>query len=510
MQVTETHSEGLKREFTVVVPAADLESAVDSRLQEISQTVEMKGFRPGKVPMSIVRQKYRPSILGEVLEQTIQESARKAIEEKSLRPAMQPKIEIKDFADDKDLEFTMDVELMPEFEIGDLSELKLTRMTAEITDQTIEDAMARIAEAEKRFEKVEEDRGAVSGDALLIDFVGEIDGVTSDGATGNDFELELGSNSFIPGFEEQLIGSKAGDKKEVKLNFPEDYPHPDSAGKEAKFDVTIKELRARAESAIDDLMAQRHGFDDLPGMKDGVRERLVHEFDQAARARLKRNMLDALAERHSFDVPPGMIEQEFEQIWQQVKADVERSGQSFEEATGDTEEDAEKEYREIAARRVRLGLVLAEIGRQNNMSVTQQDLVNAAMESASQLPNPEQVAEFYRANPQALERFQAPVFEDKVVAFVTELATVTDKTVSQDELFSDPDDDGAGAGGGKKPAKKKSATKKKPAAKADGDAKKAAPKKKAAAPRKKAATKAVDSDKPAAAKKTAKKKSTKE
>lgn len=487
MQVTETHSEGLKREFKVVVPSADVESAVDSRLQEISKTVTMKGFRPGKVPMSIVRQKYRPSILGEVLEQTIQESARQAIEDQSLRPATQPNIEITEFGDDKDLEFTMGVELMPEFEIGELSDLELERMQAEVTDETVDDALGRIADAEKRFEKVEADRGAESGDAVLIDFVGEIDGEQQDGATGEDFELELGSGSFIPGFEDQLVGVKAGEKRTVKLTFPENYPHPDSAGKDAKFEVTAKELRVRVDAEIDDEMAKRHGFEDLATMKDGVRERLTMEFDQASKARLKRSMLDVLAARHDFDVPPGMVQQEFDQIWQQVKADVERSGVSFEEATGETEEEAEKEYRDIAARRVRLGLVLAEIGRQNNISVSQQDLVNAAMESASQLPNPEQVAEFYRANPQALERFQAPVYEDKVVAFISELAKVTDRSVSQEELFADPDEGGEeadkkdAAGDDKK--KKKAPAKKKAAAKKDdsgGAKKKAAPKKAAA------------------------------
>tara|TARA_Y100001970_G_scaffold294363_1_gene451558 strand:- start:5667 stop:7193 length:1527 start_codon:yes stop_codon:yes gene_type:complete len=440
MQVNETLSEGLKREFKIVVPNSDLESAVDHKLKEIGQTASMKGFRPGKIPMSILKQKYRPSVLGEILEKTVQESAKKAIEDRSLRPAMQPSIEITDFAEDKDLEFKLGLELFPDFEIGDLATIKLERLKCDASNKAVDEAVIRVSEAEKRFEVVDKIRAAESGDAVLIDFNGEVDGVSNDGLKGQDFELELGSESFIPGFERQLVGVKAGEKRSIDVKFPDEYSHADVAGKNAKFEVHVKELRSKIESSVDDEMAKRHGFEDLNKMKEVVKGRLNSEFEQASHARIKRDLLDDFAERYSFEVPQGMVEQEFEQIWEQIKVEVEQSDDSFEEVVGSSEEDAEQEYRDIATRRVRLGLVLTEIGQKNNITVAQQDLLQAALAAASNLPNPEQVIEFYRANPKALERYQAPVYEDKVVAFITELADVREREVTQEELFAEPEE----------------------------------------------------------------------
>ncbi|MBR72803.1 MAG: trigger factor [Rhodospirillaceae bacterium] len=440
MQLNETKSDGLKREYKIVVESAEFDSAVDNRLKEIAKTANIKGFRPGKVPMSIIKQKYKQGILGEILQQTVQDSTRQALEEKSIRPAMEPKIEITKFDEGQDLEFTVAIEVMPDFEISDLSSLHLEKLKTDVSEDSIEDALKRILEAEKRFAKTTEERAAKNGDALLIDFSGQIDGKTTEGLSAKDYELELGSGSFIPGFEDQLIGSKSNQDQTVSVKFPDSYANEEMQGKEAIFNVSIKEVRERITSSLDDEMAKRHGFDDLKSLRNGVTERLKQEFEQASQARLKRTLLDKLAEQHDFNVPPSMVDQEFQQIWKQVTADVERDGRSFKEVTGDDEDQAKEEYQQIATRRVRLGLVLSEIGQKNNITVSQQDLAQAAMANASHMMSPEQIAEFYKANPQALERFQAPVYEDKVVAFIVELATVSERKVSRDELFSDPDD----------------------------------------------------------------------
>ena len=403
MQVSETLSEGLKRGLKIVVPSSDVESEVEDRLVELSKTVKMKGFRPGKVPLSIIRRQYRPAVMGEVLERTIQTSSQKAIEERELRPAMQPKIEITDYSEGKDLEYTIDLEILPEIELGNLSDISLTRLVCEVDDEKVDEGLKRIADADKQFKTVEEERGAAEGDALLIDFKGTIEGVELDGTSAEDFEIELGSGTFIPGFEEQLIGAKAGEHQQVNIDFPADYPQEEAAGKPAVFEVDIKEVRERTETTVDDEMAKRQGLDDLAALTDLVRERLKQQFDEASNARLKRTLLDDLADRYSFDVPNGMIDQEFETIWTQLTRDIEQSKSTFEEAMEQSEDEAKEEYTQIAERRVRLGLLLSEIGRQNEISIERDDLLNAALESARGFSQPQQVLEFYRSNPNALE-----------------------------------------------------------------------------------------------------------
>ena len=492
MQVNETLSEGLKREFTIIVPSSDVEAEVEDRLLELSKTVKMKGFRPGKVPLAIIRRQYRPSVLGEVLERSIQKSSQKAIEERELRPALQPKIEITDYSDGKDLEYKMDMEILPVIEIGNLSEISLTRMVSEVDDERVNESLKRIAEADKQFKPVEGDRAAESGDGLLIDFKGTIDGVDLEGTSADDFEIELGSSTFIPGFEEQLIGVKKGEHRRVNVEFPADYPQEEAAGKAALFEVDVKEVRERTETTIDDEMAKRQGLDDLAALTDLVREQLKKQFDDASKAQLKRALLDDLAERYTFEVPAGMIDQEFETIWTQITSDLEKSKSTFEEAMDQSEDDARAEYRQIAERRVRLGLLLSEIGRENEISIERDDLLKAAIDSARGFSNPQQVLEFYRSNPNALERFRAPVFEDKVVAFLSELADIKESVVEPEELFRDPDEvadteksakkEKGAKGSAKKakaPAAKKKAAKKPAAKKAAGD-KKATTKKAAA------------------------------
>lgn len=448
MQVTETLSEGLKREYKVVVPAADLDSKVENRLLELSKTVKMKGFRPGKVPLSIIRRQYRSAVLGEVLESTVQSSSQQALSEQAVRPAMQPKIEIAAYDEGKDLEYTMGLELLPEIALGDFSEIELVRLTADVSDDDVEVALGRIAEAEKRFAKVDDPREAKLGDALSIDFEGRIDGEAIEGGAATDFELELGSGSFIPGFEDQLIGAKTGEDKLLSVTFPEGYPQAKYAGKQAQFEVTVKELRERQPVAVDDDLAKRQGLDgvaDLAALEKFVRERIEEDFAQASRARFKRSLLDHLAENYDFEVPVGMVDQEFGEIWAQIERDKERADASYQDLLGQSEEEARTEYRQIAERRVRLGLLLSEIGGQNGLTVERDDLLNAAMTAARQSPNPQQVLEFYGSNPNALERFRAPVYEDKVVSFLTEIAKVVEKKVAAEELFRDPDEDEAQA-----------------------------------------------------------------
>jgi len=494
MQVSETLTEGLKRGLKIVVPSSDVEAEIEERLVELSKTVKMKGFRPGKVPLSIIRRQYRAAVMGEVLERTIQTSSQNVIEERELRPAMQPKIEITDYSDGNDLEYTIDLEILPEIELGNFSDVSLIRLVCEVDEEKVDEGLKRIADADKQFRVIKDDRGAEEGDALLIDFKGTIEGVELDGTSAEDFEIELGSGTFIPGFEDQLLWVKAGEHKQVNINFPDDYPQEEAAGKPAVFEVDVKEVRERIETEVDDEMAKRQGLDDLAALTELVRDRLKQQFDEASKARLKRSLLDDLAGRYSFEVPNGMIDQEFETIWTQITRDVEQSKSTFEEAMEQSEDEAKKEYRQIAERRVRLGLLLSEIGRQNEISIERDDLLNAALESARGFSQPQQILEFYRTNPNALERFRAPVFEDKVVAFLTELVDIKESVVDAEELFRDVDEEVEGKKqktniekkdgkpAVKKPAAKKKAEKK-PAAKNETTGEKTT-KKKAVAKRK--------------------------
>ena len=448
MQVTETLSEGLRRELKVTVPAADLEADVEGKLDELRKTVTMKGFRPGKVPLSIVRRHYQPRVLGEVLQQTIETRSRAVIEERDLRPAMQPEIAVTAYDEGKDLEFTMGMEVLPEIEFGDFSDLAVTRLKAEVSDDAVEDALARLAEAEKRFEPVDEPRPAQDGDQILVDIAVEVDGKPAPERGGSDVELELGEDAPMPDLTGPLVGAEAGEERAVTIAMPApdaDAGQPDAdAGPPtvaSLFKVTVKEVRARIPTTIDDAFAERRGAGDLDELRGVVREQLQEHYEQASQARLKRSMLDLLDERHRFEVPPGMVESEFGAIWQQVEADAKRAEVEIATVLDQPEEEAREEFRQIAERRVRLGLLIAEIGRAKNIAVEQEDLLRAALEGARNHPEPQRLLDFYRAQPQMLERFRAPVFEDKVIAFLSELATITDEAVDVDALMRDPDED---------------------------------------------------------------------
>ena len=446
MQVTETLAEGLRRELKVTVPAADLEADVEERLDELRKTVTIKGFRRGKVPLSILRRRFQPNVMGEVLQQTIQTRSREIIEERQLRPAMQPEIEITAFDEGKDLEFTMGMEVLPSIELGDFAELSVTRLKAEVTDESVESALGRIAEADKVFEPVEPARPAAVGDQLLVDIAVEVDGKPAPERSGEDLPLELDAEALVPEMTEQLVGAQAGEEREVTITPPEpetdadSEDHANKADAATVFKITVKEVRERLPVTVDDAFAERRGAENLDALRGIIREQIQAQYEQASQARLKRSMLDVLDEHYRFEVPPGMVEREFEAVWQQIENDAKSAETDIATALGQPEEEAREEFRQIAERRVRLGLLIAEIGGANAVTVEQEDLLRAAMMNARGHPEPQRLLDYYRNQPQALEQFRPTVFEDKVIAFLAELATVSDEVVDVETLLRDPDE----------------------------------------------------------------------
>jgi len=482
MQVTETKNEGLSREYTLAITASDFEAIVTNRLEELAKTIQLPGFRKGKVPVSLVRKKYGRNVMGEALDQAVNEASTKVMKDNDLRPATQPKLEIVKFEDGEDIECSMVVEIMPEIKLGDFSKIKLERQVVETDEDQITTTMERMAESYKTTTPIKTKRKAKTGDTLVIDFVGSVEGKEFPGGAGEDYALELGSNSFIPGFEDQLIGTKAGDELDVNVKFPEEYGAEDLAGKDAVFVCKVKELQESKPSEIDDELAKKAGFDDLEALKAGVREQHNKGFTDISNQKAKRSLLDALDAAYDYELPSTLIESEYEGIMKAADQAVE-AGQELDDDL--SQEEREAEYREIAIRRVKLGLLFAEVGRNNDIQVAQDDLQNAILKEAQNYPGQEQmVFKYYQENPEAMQSLSGPVYEDKIVAFIMELADVTDITVSADDLMADDEDD--------KPKKKKAAKKKAPAKKA---ADKKAPAKKAAAkkaPAKKAAAKKAD------------------
>jgi trigger factor len=451
MQVTETTADGLKHEMTVVIAAADIERRVTDRLSELGRTIRLPGFRPGKVPLTVLRKRYGPSVMGEVLERTVSESSTDAMRERNLRPALQPKIEIVSFNEGTDLQYKLAVEVLPQIELANLGELQIERLKPEVPETEIDSALERIAKQQRKSEPV--DRAAEKGDIVVMDFAGSVDGVEFPGGSAKDYSLELGSGSFIPGFEDQLIGVKAGEERMVKVDFPADYGAEDLAGKAAEFKVNASAVKAMADQPIDESLATAVGMDNLQALRDVVRERIERDYSGLARQKLKRQLLDRLAERHHFTVPAGMVDIELDTIWRQYQAQLERAKQSGAEQTETPKDEAaiKTEYKDIAERRVRLGLVLAEIGSKNNLNVTQEELNRSIAEEARRFPGQERnVIEYYRNNPGAVDSLRAPIYEDKVVDFILELAQVTDKPVSLKDLLAmeDEDDETPAAGEG--------------------------------------------------------------
>jgi len=439
MQVTETSADGLKREFTVVVPADDIEKKLSSRLSEIGHSVKVPGFRPGKVPMGLLKKRYGDAVRGEVLEQAVQDSLRETMAERELRPIGEPKIEIVTFEDGADLEYKLALELMPEIPPVDYAAIALERVVAKVGEAEIEDALKRIGESQRRFAPVADGRASRQGDTVVIDFVGRIDGEEFPGGTLNDFEMELTGGGFLPGFVEQVTGTKGGESKTFTVSVPEDHGNEQLRGKDIVFDVTVKEVKEPAPVTVDDEFAKANGLDDLAALKTMVREQLERDYGQISRARLKRALLDRLTEQADFELPQGIVDAEFDQIWKELEAARER-GTLDEDDKNLAEDELKARYREIAERRVRLGLLLTEIGRTSNITVSQEDLNRAMHAQASRFPGQEaQFLQYYQKNPEALQELQAPIFEDKVIDFVLEMANVTDREVSPEELMRDPD-----------------------------------------------------------------------
>jgi len=435
MNVTETAHEGLSRTWRVVVPATEIGANVDKRLTELSKTIKMPGFRPGKVPLSLVKKRYGSSVMGEVLEKTVQDSSAKVLEEKAVRPALEPKIEVVSFADGADLEYTMAVETLPEVEPADLTGLTLERLVAPVDDAAVDEALKRLADGNKQYEPLETPRPAEMGDQLVIDFAGTVDGVARDGMTGSDYPLELGGGNFIPGFEDQLAGVKPGETRTVTVTFPADYHVDELAAKEAVFEVTAKELRAPVKADLDDEFAKKLGLPDLDTLKQTVRQQIEGEYGRLTRLKLKRKLMDALAERHDFTVPQGMVDLEFDSIWKQVQ------GELTAEEKEKPEDEVKAEYRAIAERRVRLGLLLSEVGRRNNVQVTQEELNAGLIAEARRYPGQErEVIEAYRNNPRLVDALRAPIYEDKVVDHILTTIGLTDKIVTTEELTKDDDE----------------------------------------------------------------------
>lgn len=452
MQITQTKKEALKSEFLVKMTAEEIDAMVNQKLEELGKTVKMPGFRPGKIPMQLLKSKYGKSVMGEVLETAVNDSTVKAINENNLRPAMRPQIEVKTFDEKEGLEYTMAIELLPEIKLADLASIKLEKLTAKPDAKTVKETLQKIADTNKTSEKVEEKRAAKKGDIVVIDFDGSVNGEHLPGMKADDFQLELGSKSFVDTFEDQLVGTKVGDKKTVNVTFPEDYGHEKLKGAKAVFEVTVKELRQSVPVTVDEEFAKKIGFESLAKVEEAVEKQMQNEYDQLSRMNIKRALLDILDEKHDFEVPQGMVDAEFSGIWHQLTGNNDHD-HSKHEHKFETEEENE-EYRSIAHRRVKLGLVLAEIGRANKIEVTNQELQQAVIAEARRYPGKEkQVFEYYQKNPGAIEAVKAPIYEDKVVDFILERSKIDSRLVTIEELTKASEQE--------PPKKAKSAAKKK-------------------------------------------------
>jgi trigger factor len=440
MQVTETLSEGLKRELNVVVPASDLEARLVSKIEEIKGQIQINGFRPGKVPASHVRKLHGKALMGDIVQELIGETTRTSLEERNEKAAMQPQYKLTEDQDEAekimdakaDLVFDIIYEVLPAIEVADVSGVEIERPVVEVEEAEIEERLNMIAEGSRPFETKE--GAAEDKDRVLMSYLGKVDGEPFEGGADENAQLVLGSGQFIPGFEDQLIGTKAGDEKTIKVTFPTDYGAEHLAGKDAEFDIVVKEVQAPGELEMDDEFATKLGLESMEKLKEVVKDQITSQYGSMTRQRVKRQLLDKMDELHKFDVPPTLLEQEFNNIWQQVTAEMNENSKTFEDEDT-TEEKAKEEYQTIAERRVRLGLVLSEIGEKNEIQVSDEEVQRGIMSRAQQFPGQErQVFEYYTQNAEALASIRAPIFEEKVVDYLLELVKVEDKTVSKEEL----------------------------------------------------------------------------
>lgn len=444
MQVTETSAAGLKREYRVVVPATDLEAKVNDRLDVLKDRVQLRGFRPGKVPVAHLKRIYGKSAMAEAIEDAVREANSKIISDNGYKLAIEPKIVPEEGAVESaiegksDLAYTVEMEIVPAIALTDFKTIQIERLTAEVTDAEVDEALQRIGEQNRPFGP--KAAAAEKGDRVTVSFKGTVDGEPFEGGTADNVPILLGSAQFIPGFEDNLIGIKAGEIRTFNVKFPDAYAAPALAGKEATFAVTANAVETPGEVKLDDDFAKTLGLESLAKLREGIKDRLQRDHAAASRQKLKRALLDQLDERHKFEPPPSLLEQEFNTVWSTVEGDLKAQGRSFADE-GTTEEKAREEYRAIAERRVRLGLVIAEIGEKNNIKVTDEQLTAAVMDRARQLPGQEQqVWDYYRNNPGALAGLRAPIFEEKVVDFLLELAQVTDKQVPREELYKEDEE----------------------------------------------------------------------
>jgi trigger factor len=447
MQITETSNEGLKRTLQVTVPAGELGKRFSDRLDEIKDRVQLKGFRKGKVPVPHLKKMYGRSLMVEVLQDTVRETSNQALADRKLRPAMQPSVALpedqaeieKVLAGQADLSYSMTFEVLPAIELADFKKLKLERLVADVDDEAVEKAIGDLVDRSVTF-AAEEGRAAVTGDRVTVDFVGKIDGEAFEGGTAEAAPIVLGQGNFIPGFEEGITGAKAGEARDVAATFPADYPVENLAGKAASFAVTVKEVAAPSRPEVNDEFAKTLGAESVAQLKDLVKQQIDREYANVARQKLKRELLDALEQSHEFELPPSLVDSEFAAIWQQLEANLKRADKTFADE-GKSEEETRAEYRKIAERRVRLGLVIGEIADKNDLKITQDEMRKALIEQARRFPGQEKtVYEYYEKTPGALAELRAPIFEDKVVDFVLDKAKPADKKVSKDELFKKAED----------------------------------------------------------------------
>jgi trigger factor len=451
MQVTETRSEGLQREFRVTLPATELEARLNSELENLKGRVKLNGFRPGKVPMGHLRRLYGRSVMADVVQSAVNEANRKIVEDNNLKLALEPKIELpKDESEVEkaleakgDLDFTVAVEVLPSFELADLSDVQVTKQVTPVTDEELDAALKRMAEQNRSFSPKPEGEAAAEGDRLTVDFVGRVGGEEFQGGTASDIQVVIGAGSFIPGFEEQLVGQKPGESRTIQVKFPENYGSTELAGKDAEFDVTVKSIEAPGETKIDDELAKAFGMESLDKLKEGVRGAISRDYEAQSRRKLKKELLDALDAKYGFELPKGLVDQEFAAVWSQVEADLKNNNKTFADENT-TEEAAREEYRRIAERRVRLGLVLAEVGEKADIKVSDEEVDRALVERIRQYPGQErQVWEFYQKNPGARAELKAPIFEEKTVDHILTQVKVTEAETSKEDLFASEDDEPA-------------------------------------------------------------------
>ncbi|HEY8005515.1 MAG TPA: trigger factor [Methylocella sp.] len=449
MEVTQTNAQGLKREFKVVLAAADLAGRVEGQLAEVQAKARIPGFRPGKVPVAHLKRLYGRSIMAEVVQEAVNEANRKIVEDNQLRLAMDPKIDFpgdaqeieKAFESNADFAFTVALEVLPKIEVAGFEDIQIERLVTDVEERDVEQVLSRLAEQNRNYTPKEGEAAAEKGDKATLDFVGKIDGEPFEGGSGENVDLVLGSGSFIPGFEAQLEGMKVGESRTISVTFPEDYSAPALAGKAASFDVTLKGVAAPAEVELSDEFAKGFGLENLAALKEKIRENIERDHLAASRGKWKRELLDALDKKFAFDVPEGMVAQEFAAVWRTVEAEQKRSGRSFEDENT-TEEAARADYLKIAERRVRLGLLLAEIGQKADIKVSDEEVGQALTQRARAFPGQEKaVWDYYRKNPNALAEIRAPLYEEKVVDYVMSLVNLTDKKVPKEELLRAQDDE---------------------------------------------------------------------